>query len=66
MAERPLIDLEQRDDFIRRHIGPSPDQIADMLDVLGLSSLDDLIEKAVPEAIISGTPLSIGAEHTER
>ncbi len=66
MAERPLIDLEQRDDFIRRHIGPSPDQITNMLDVLGLSSLDDLIEKAVPETIISDTPLSIGAEHTER
>ena len=36
-------DLEQRDDFIRRHIGPSEAQIAAMLETLGLPSLDALI-----------------------
>ncbi|MEE9318005.1 MAG: glycine dehydrogenase (aminomethyl-transferring), partial [Rhodospirillales bacterium] len=66
MTESPLIELEQRDDFIRRHIGPGEVQIADMLADLGLSSLEDLIEKAVPETIITGTPLNIGGDNTER
>ncbi len=41
------------DDFTTRHIGPHPDQIARMLEVLGLKSLDDLIEQTIPESIRS-------------
>jgi len=66
MSRETLGDLEQRDDFIRRHIGPGDEQIADMLGVLGLESLDDLIDKVVPESIITGDPLDIGADKTER
>jgi hypothetical protein len=32
----------------RRHIGPSPDEIAEMLQVVGVSSLDALIDETVP------------------
>ena len=32
-------------DFIRRHIGPSEDQQTQMLNDLGLSSLDELIRQ---------------------
>ncbi|MBT3305623.1 MAG: aminomethyl-transferring glycine dehydrogenase [Alphaproteobacteria bacterium] len=66
MAREPLSDLEQRDEFIRRHIGPGDEQIVDMLDALGLKSLDDLIAKAVPKNIITDTPLDIGSNKTER
>ncbi len=41
------------DDFTTRHIGPHPDHIARMLEVLGLKSLDDLIEQTIPESIRS-------------
>ena len=35
----------------RRHIGPSPAEIADMLEVIGVKSLDDLIDQTVPDSI---------------
>jgi len=35
----------------RRHIGPSPEEMAQMLAVLGVSSLDELIGQTVPAAI---------------
>ena len=66
MSRDTLTDLEQRDDFIRRHIGPGDEQIADMLGALDLKTLDDLIEKTVPKNIITDTPLEIGANKTER
>ncbi len=47
----PLEQLEARDDFVRRHIGPGPFQQNLMLEYLGLSSLDELIDKVVPAAI---------------
>ena len=49
---RPTLEeLEMRGDFIRRHIGPGEEQIAEMLHALGLESLGQLIEKAVPDSI---------------
>ncbi|MDO5631861.1 MAG: aminomethyl-transferring glycine dehydrogenase [Paracoccus sp. (in: a-proteobacteria)] len=40
------------DDFAnRRHIGPSPAEMAEMLKVVGAESLDALIEQTVPAAI---------------
>ena len=44
-----LHELEQNDRFIHRHIGPSENEISQMLDALGMSSLDELIDKVVPE-----------------
>ncbi len=46
-----LLDLEQRDAFIARHIGPNSNEIAAMLAVIGAASLDQLIEQTVPPAI---------------
>ncbi|MBK1990910.1 aminomethyl-transferring glycine dehydrogenase [Sphaerospermopsis aphanizomenoides BCCUSP55] len=37
--------------FAQRHIGPKADDIQQMLEVLGLSNLDDLIDKTVPQGI---------------
>ena len=39
-------------DFIKRHIGPSQDQQTQMLNDLGLSSLDELIRQIVPDSIL--------------
>ncbi|PLZ42547.1 glycine dehydrogenase (aminomethyl-transferring), partial [Fischerella thermalis WC538] len=42
---------EKLSDFKQRHIGPNADDIQQMLDVLGVSSLDDLINQTVPQSI---------------
>jgi len=65
-ARRSLADLEMRDDFVRRHNGPGPVQIAEMLKTLGLDSLDALIEKTVPSSIVSGEPLDLQEAMSER
>jgi glycine dehydrogenase len=43
--------LAPLDTFPRRHIGPSPADIADMLKLVGRSSLEDLIEQTILPAI---------------
>ncbi len=48
---QPLSTLEQRDEFIGRHIGPCATEIADMLAAIGAASLDQLIDQTVPAAI---------------
>ena len=62
---RSLNDLEQRADFVRRHLGPGPDQQRAMLDELGIDSLADLLDKAVPKTIRWDGPLDLPAELTE-
>lgn len=50
----------------RRHIGPSPAEMADMLRVVGADSLDALIEETVPRAIRAEAELSFGKALSER
>ena len=50
----------------RRHIGPSPEEIAEMLAVLGVASLDELMAQIVPEGIRQQVPLDFGKPLTER
>jgi len=57
--------LGQTDSFAHRHIGPSPQEIQQMLDLLGLSSLDDLIDQTVPQAIRISHPLQLPPEVSE-
>ncbi|MFQ5766300.1 MAG: glycine dehydrogenase, partial [Rhodospirillales bacterium] len=66
MTRETLRELEQRDDFIRRHIGPGLDEVEAMLDAFGLDSLDQMIAETVPESIVDESPLDIGEEDTER
>ncbi len=47
----PLSALEQRDEFIGRHIGPSRNDIPAMLEAIGAPTLDALIGQTVPAAI---------------
>ena len=51
--------------FARRHIGPSPEDQAKMLAVLGYSSLDELVDAAVPSSVHSRTPLALDPGRTE-
>lgn len=46
-------------DFCHRHIGPTSDQIQEMLAILGLPSLDVLIAQTVPQAIRYSKPLNL-------
>ena len=53
-------------DFVSRHVGPRPEEIAHMLEVVGHDSLEALIDAAVPPAIRSTDPLSIQAAPSEQ
>ena len=61
-----LENLENRGEFIHRHIAPSDADIESMLGVIGLDSLDDLVEKAIPSSIISDTKLNLAAPRAEQ
>ncbi|MFO0995637.1 MAG: aminomethyl-transferring glycine dehydrogenase [Alphaproteobacteria bacterium] len=63
---RELKDLEQRDDFIARHIGPNAAEIESMLQLLAIPSLDVLVERAVPPSIFETSPLGLPESRTER
>ncbi|HSR73007.1 MAG TPA: aminomethyl-transferring glycine dehydrogenase, partial [Kiloniellales bacterium] len=63
---RSLEDLKLRGDFIRRHIGPGERQVREMLETLGLASLDDLVERAVPSSIRTERPLELPPAKSER
>ncbi len=60
-----LAQLEQKQDFIRRHIGPGEAEMAQMLELVGASSLDDLMQQTVPEAIRLPEMLNVGEAQTE-
>ena len=51
--------------FEQRHIGPSISEVQQMLEVLGLPSLDALIDQTVPQTIRLNRPLQLGAERSE-
>src|SRR4051794_1718668 len=51
--------LDQNHSFIPRHIGPDEKAQKEMLSVLGLQSLDELIDKALPQNIRLRQPLDL-------
>jgi glycine dehydrogenase len=61
----PLDRLEGHDEFAARHIGPRADDQRAMLATLGLSGLDEMVERAVPSAILHRAPLALQAPRTE-
>jgi glycine cleavage system P protein (glycine dehydrogenase) len=61
-----LKDLEQNDEFIHRHIGPSAADIEAMLEALGFDSLDALTDEAVPRVIRAKAPLALPESRSER
>ena len=47
--------------FAARHMGPRPHEVKHMLETIGVSSLEQLIDQTVPAGIRSAQPLAIGA-----
>jgi glycine dehydrogenase len=52
-------------DFARRHIGPSPRDIAAMLETVGASTLPALMAETLPSSIRQKAPLDLGAALSE-
>ncbi|MDL9988480.1 aminomethyl-transferring glycine dehydrogenase [Providencia rettgeri] len=61
-----LSQLENRSEFISRHIGSSEQQLKTMLDTVGATSLDTLMDKIVPKAILLAEPPRVGGGATEQ
>ncbi|MEQ5808711.1 aminomethyl-transferring glycine dehydrogenase [Alteromonas sp. NFXS44] len=60
-----LAQLEQKNAFIRRHVGPGEEEIQAMLASVGADSLDDLMAQTVPAAIQLDKPIEVGSGETE-
>jgi glycine dehydrogenase len=54
------------DRFVNRHLGPREQEIQEMLEFIGVSSLDELISQTVPENIRLKEPLKMKEGLTER
>ncbi|MDR1860560.1 MAG: aminomethyl-transferring glycine dehydrogenase [Bacteroidales bacterium] len=54
------------DKFVTRHIGPRESDLKEMLDRIGVASLDELIEQTVPANIRLESPLRLEDGLTER
>ncbi|MSR22835.1 MAG: glycine dehydrogenase (aminomethyl-transferring) [Gemmatimonadetes bacterium] len=57
--------LERADRFVDRHIGPDPAEVAQMLELLGYGSMEELIGDAVPSSIRCDALPGIGDGLTE-
>ena len=57
--------MHAHESFIRRHLGPSDVDIASMLEVVGVESLDQLIEETVPKSIVINQELDLLPPMTE-
>jgi len=51
--------------FEKRHIGPDDKEIQEMLNEIGLSNLDELVEQTIPSNILIKEPLNLGKPLTE-
>jgi glycine dehydrogenase len=51
--------------FEQRHIGPSPDDVKQMLEVLGLNNLNELIDQTIPQSIRLNRALDIPNAQSE-
>ncbi|WP_397544732.1 aminomethyl-transferring glycine dehydrogenase [Roseovarius salis] len=50
----------------RRHIGPSPEEMEEMLEVVGADSVAQLIDETIPQGIRQEAPLDFGKPMSER
>lgn len=51
--------MKLEEDFQSRHIGPDRDDLQKMLDVIGVGSLEELIDQTIPERIRMKRPLRL-------
>jgi glycine dehydrogenase len=56
---------QQANEFAGRHIGPNEKETANMLKTIGVSTLDELIDRTIPASIRSRKKLNISAAMSE-
>jgi glycine dehydrogenase len=64
--ERPGPVLQPTDTFVRRHLGPQEGEVREMLDLLGVASLEELVRETVPGSIRLGKPLALAGLPDDR
>jgi glycine dehydrogenase len=64
-APLKTIATEAATDFVRRHIGPSPRDVAAMLETTGATSLAELMGQTLPSSIRQAAPLDLGRALSE-
>jgi len=57
--DQELEEVKRDMSFVSRHLGPGPEEIETMLQALGCSSLNDLIDRTVPEQILERELLNL-------
>lgn len=57
--------FEFYDRFVDRHVGPNSEEVSKMLSVIGVSSLDELIDRTVPASIRHKEGLQLDSPQTE-
>ncbi len=63
----PLARLVERDEFTRRHVGPTPADVSRMLAAVGADSTEQLLAETMPDSIVADGPLDLpgGVPETE-
>ena len=64
-SSKSLEQLLGHDEFINRHLGPSPDEIQSMLETVGASSLTEFIASTVPADILLKDDLNLASPFSE-
>jgi glycine dehydrogenase len=59
------LNIHYKEDFQNRHIAPNEADTAEMLQAVGVNSIDELIEQTVPTAIRLKQPLNLPAAKSE-
>ena len=62
---RMSLNIHYKEDFQNRHIAPNEADTAEMLEVVGVNSIDELIEQTVPATIRLKQPLNLPAAKSE-
>ena len=57
--------LQRTDSFVQRHLGPDPGEVREMLESIGLNSLDTLIDQTIPPQIRSQRSLALPGPRPE-
>lgn len=60
-----MSNIHHYDQFVNRHLGPSDEQINQMLQVMNYQSLDELIDNTIPAKIRLKNPINIGEPVSE-
>ncbi len=56
---------QQQNEFTQRHIGPNEAETAEMMEAIGVGSMEELIDKTVPPSIRLKKPLRAGGPISE-